>query len=301
MKMRTLLNPAFLTAVLTLGAAGVGIKTGIERFNIYLQKKPIYAEPVGDAERVLRGIPTETARWIRQGMDLLVPPEELEVLGTSNYLTRVYVEKNPPAGRPARSVELHAAYYTGSIDTVPHVAERCFTGAGVSLVGGPWTLPLALDTSDWVPAGDVPSDLAGRVFTTRLSNEYSTAGGGRRVTLPIDLTPERPLKLRITQYDAHKRGAYYAGYFFLGNGGWVSNAEEVRLLSFDLRQDYAYYAKVQFGSASVSSPEELAEVAGSLMNDLLGEIMTCVPDWMKVERGEWPPDNPKRTARGGKP
>lgn len=291
-----LLNPAFLTAMLTLGAAGVGIKAGIEHFQIYLKKKPIYAEPIGGAERAFRGIPTKTANWERFGLDSLVPPEELEVLGTENYLTRMYVERKAPAGKSPRMVELHAAYYTGAIDTVPHVVERCLTGAGMTLVGGPWTLPLKMDTSDWVEQKDCPPEYAGKVFTTRLSNEYSTAGGGRRVNLPIGVTPVSPLELRITRYDTAKGQSYFAGYFFLGNGGWVSSAEQVRLLSFDLRQDYAYYAKVQISSGAVSSPEELAELGASLLSDLFGEVMTCVPDWIKVERGEWPPDNPKKAT-----
>ncbi len=296
MNLRSLRNPGFLTAFVVMGAAGVGIKAGIERYSIYLQKKPIYAEPVGGEERSFRGLPTKTEHWEQVGQDRLVPVEELEVLGTENYLTRMYAERHPPAGKPARVIEFHAAYYTGSIDTVPHVPERCFTGAGNDLVGGPWTLALKLNTSDWVAAKGVAPEYDGRVFTTRLSNEYSRAGGGRRVPLPIDLTRERPLTIRISQYSAAKGTPYYAGYLFLGNGGWVSSAEQVRMLSFDLRQDYAYYAKVQFGSGSVSSPEELAEISASLMDDLLGEIMTCVPDWMKVERGEWPPDNPKNRA-----
>jgi hypothetical protein len=297
MNLRALRNPAFLVAFLFMGAAGIGIKAGIDRFNIYLQKKPIYPEPGPDgSEPVLLGIPKVTRNWAQVGQDQLVPPEELEVLGTENYLTRYYAEKEPAAGKPPRKIELHAAYYTETIDTVPHVAERCFTGAGLSLTGGPWIIPLKLTTTDWVPASNLPPGRAGQVYTTRLSNEYSKAGRGRRVTLPIGVTPEKPLAIRITRYTTPKGDNYYAGYFFLGNGGWVSSAEEVRLLSFDLRQDYAYYAKVQFGSGDVQSPDELAEMAASLMDDLLGEIMTCVPDWMKVERAEWPPDNPKKHA-----
>ena len=77
------------------------------------------------------------------------------------------------------------------------------------------------------------------------------------------------------------------------NGGWVASAEGVRLLAFDLKVDYAFYLKVQIDSADVQSPDELAALAGSLLDDLLGEIMTCAPDWTKVERGLWPPDNPR--------
>ena len=75
------------------------------------------------------------------------------------------------------------------------------------------------------------------------------------------------------------------------------------MLAFNLTDDYAYYLKVQVGSTDVSSAAELGEVASSLLSDLLGEIMTCVPDWPKVQDGRWPPDNPKRkqTSRPGQP
>jgi len=72
----------------------------------------------------------------------------------------------------------------------------------------------------------------------------------------------------------------------------------VRLLAFDLRNDYAFYCKVQVSSDRAKSAEELAEWAGSLLGDLLPEIMRCVPDWAEVERGTYPEGNPKRTRAG---
>jgi hypothetical protein len=75
------------------------------------------------------------------------------------------------------------------------------------------------------------------------------------------------------------------------------------VLAFNLTDDYAYYLKVQVGSTDAASAAELGELASTLLSDLLGEIMTCVPDWTKVQRGEWPPDNPKRkqTKAAGQP
>lgn len=298
MNLRVLRNPGFVTALLVLVLSGAGIKAGIERYNIYLQKKPIYPEPVGDLDPVFRNLPTTTARWIRDGVDHLERAENLEVLGTENYVTRVYMERFPREGKPPRAIQLHAAYYTGSIDTVPHVPERCFVGAGMTLTGGPWVIPLPLKTGDWSQSLSVPRQFEGRVFSTRLSNEFSRAGG-RRVNLPIDLTPKKPLSLRISEYSSKAGGKFYAGYFFVGNGGWVESAEQVRLLSFDLQQDYAYYMKIQVGSSSVDSPEELGALAADLFDDLLGELMLCAPDWMRVELGDWPPDNPKKNKQRG--
>lgn len=282
---------AFAVAIGCILVAAVGMNAAIAHFNIHLRKKAIYPEPVGGEERALRAIPIETAGWKRVGTDVLESAENEKVLGTQNYLTRFYAQKQPRAGSAPKALQLHVAYYTGMIDTVPHVPERCFTGGGMSLVGGPWVVPVRLDPSSMRPAENVPERYKDRVYTVRLSNEWSTAGGGRRVTLPAGVTPTEPIALRVSEYfsDVGKR-RMFAGYFFVANGGWVSSADELRLLAFDLRNDYAFYMKVQVGSTDVGSKEELAELAGSLLDDLFGEIMTCVPDWMRVERGEWPPE-----------
>jgi hypothetical protein len=282
-----------------MGGAGAGMKTAIDMMHVVLHKRPIYAE----GDRALRAVPAETERWVRADKDTIEHADVQEELGTENYLTRVYVEKTPRPGTPPRVVQLHAAYYTGMIDTVPHVPDRCFVGGGASVVGGPWVVDVPLDTSGWLPAQDLPHSLAGRVFTQRLSYDYSTAGRGRRVNLPIDLGPGKPLQLRVTEFKMPKGGRRFEGYFFVANGGWVSSAERVRGLAFDLSTDYAYYLKIQVGSSGVGSAEELAAAAADLLNDLLGELMTCVPDWVRVEQGEWPPDNPRRakpTGTGGR-
>lgn len=62
----------------------------------------------------------------------------------------------------------------------------------------------------------------------------------------------------------------------------------MRLLAFDLRSVYAYYLKIQVTSTSVSSGEELVARAGSLLSELMPEIMRCVPDWVEVEAGRYP-------------
>jgi len=107
------------------------------------------------------------------------------------------------------------------------------------------------------------------------------------------------MQLRVTEFTLPGRPSLYAGYFFIVNGEHRSSAEGVRLLAFDLKTDYAYYLKVQFNSQRVDSAEELAEIAGDLLDDLLGELMLCVPDWADVTTGAWPEDDNKRPASRG--
>jgi hypothetical protein len=293
-------HPAFIAAVAVMAIAAVGMESAISRYQIYLRKKPIEAEPIIGPEgqpvaRVLRNIPAETEHFIQVGTDYIESADNLEVLGTDNYLTRVYREKS--SGDTGRHVQLHVAYYTGMIDTVPHVPERCLVGGGMELSGGPWLVTAPLNAQGWLASPD--DDGSGRLFTTRLSNRYSTAIPGKRINLPRDLTPDKPLRLRISKFAGSRGAPLYAGYFFVANGGWVSSAEEVRFLAFDLKADYAYYLKVQVGSTEVSSETELAALAGVLLDDLFGEIMTCVPDWARVQKGLWPADNPKAAQTSG--
>jgi len=284
MNWRPLRNPAFLVALAVLVAASAGLSAALSYFKIVLQKEEIY--PAGG--RLLSAIPRETPTWRAEGADRREAPDVEEVLGTTNYVTRTYVRKGA-TGRPM-ALDLHAAYYTGMVDTVPHVPDRCFVGGGMQIGAVVGDLPLPLDASRWRPDETVTGPLAGTVHRARLDNTWSDAPGAS-VRLPRD--PEQ-IGLRTMQFLTKEGRPFYAGYFFIANGGTVSRAEEVRLLAFDRTSRYAFYCKVQVTSGSVSSGEELAREAASLFDELLPEIMRCVPDWVDVDRGDYPPDNPDR-------
>ena len=125
----------------------------------------------------------------------------------------------------------------------------------------------------------------------KASNDWGETGGAR-VTLP---RKPHDIKMRAMNFiDSERKQEIYAGYFFIANGGTVARAEGVRMLAFDLSDDYAYYLKVQFTSSQVDSMEELGALASSLLDDLMGDILYCLPDWVDVDRGDWPLDNPRR-------
>lgn len=284
---------AALTAalsILLLGAAG--ITGGIHYAGIHLRKLPI--QPPDN--RALISLPTETPTWQQRGSDRLESPEVVEVLGTENYLSRLYVRKDRPKDAPPMVLDFHAAYYTGMVDTVPHVPERCFVGGGLQIGEGAKIVDLKLDPSLWSPHPSVENAAEKGWFRQRVPN-WSRDGVGASVTLPRD---PASIRMRVTEFTGRGRPPMYSGYFFIANGGHVSSAEEVRLLAFDLRSDYAYYLKVQFTSSTVSSAEELAEQASSLLRELLPDLMRCVPDWVEVEAGRYPvrPDSRKTTSVG---
>lgn len=290
--LRSLLRPAFLTALAVLAASAIGMSAGIRAFGIYLSKLPVHA-PEG---RTLNSIPTETASWIKAGPDRIESADVVATLGTDNYLSRTYVERKPRDPAKPRVLELHLAYYTGMIDTVPHVPDRCFIGGGMSQGTKAVYLPLALDRSRWFPDPDVDEGLRGSVIRYRLADDHRyTSRPGQSVRLPRE--PES-LRMRVMGFDAPEGPRVYAGYFFIANGGHTDSAQNIRTLAFNLTDDYAYYLKVQCTSATASSEEELAAMSSELLSELIGEIMLCVPDWIEVQAGRYPPDNPKRAQAG---
>jgi len=283
---RSFLQPAFIVCALSLLLGTVGLNAAVKAFKLYLRKLPI------EASLPVRVVPAETESWKRVGNDAELSADVVKTLGTENYLTRVYAEKNPAEGERPRLLELHLAYYTGMVDTVPHIPERCMVGGGFQINTGSAVLPLRLDTSSWRRASGVPADFPQRetVTAARLRGRFASANG-KEVILPLDLTlADGPgagvndqVHIRITEFSDPKSGAVvYAGYFFIANGRMTSSAEGVRLLAFNLSDDYAYYLKVQFSSWQVRSAQELADQAGSLLSELLPEIMRTVPDWVSL-------------------
>lgn len=277
---------AYVTSLVVLAVSAIALGAGIKAAGVYLQKLPIY--PAGD--RKTDKIPGETPSWKSEGPDHREPAEVEEVLGTKNYVTRNYFKKVDPKD-PSKGLDhsthlaVHIAYYTGQIDTVPHVPDRCMVGAGMDQVSGGIMVPLNLSRQGWIEDTTVPAALKGKIFTAR------TIELGNRIRLPLGL---ENAKLRVSEFTDSKGVHHFAGFFFIANGTVVSTPEEVRALSFDLMADYAYYCKVQFNSAQVKSPEQLGELASSFLSEMMPEITRCVPDWVEVQKGEYPADNPHK-------
>jgi len=279
-----------LALVIMLGA-GIGLTVFVKVYDLHMQKIPIY--PPGN--RQVSAIPTETEHWKQLGADRISSAEIVETLGTENYLSRDYVRKDSEGTKAPSIVEFHAAYYTGMIDTVPHVPERCFVGGGLQQSSSSRVIELELDTSSWAPDPSVPEELGGlegAIYTTRLSNNSAwTDAPGRRVRLPRGVTPDSGIKMRCSEFFLSEGRKIYAGYFFIANGGTRANADEVRALAFNLSDDYAYYLKVQINSVTADSFEEFAEQSASLLSDIIGEVMRCTPDWIEVQEGRYPPES----------
>lgn len=271
---------AALVAIVFLGAAAYGLGVYIEAEQIRLSKDPIYP-PEGIK---FTALPSRFEGWARAGVDHQIEGEELRTLGTDNYLTRTFERTDNPDGPDGFS--LHLAYYTGTIDTVPHVPERCMVGAGWRIVGSPRVVDVPITFRD--AGGDV------LIRDPDVDREYGDVWlmrdpvSGRRVRMPLGLDK---LKLNVTHFE-NETGTQrqFAGYFFIANGAIYPTANQVRVNAYSLSNRYAYYAKVQFTSNDVESAEELGALAGAFLDDSFHSIMRLLPDWVEVEAGRYPPE-----------
>ncbi len=282
---------AYAVTIVALSAAAASLSATLKAFNIHIYKAAIHPA----SGLTLLSLPSEV-----DGFTLLYesPPLSAEIqksLGTTNYISRNYQETGAREdGRP-RIVEFHSAYYTGDIDTVPHVPERCFVGSGDYRIDGNKgqvvRIPLDLDRFTTDPGID--TGVHGVILRGRTS-PYSEAPGVR-VRMPREL--ER-LRMNVTRFVDQNGGVLYAGYFFIANGGTVPRAGDVRSLAFNNQATHAYYVKVQFSSRDVASADELAELAAKFLNETFPDLMRRVPDWVDVVEGDHPDVQREATGPG---
>ena len=286
-------RPSFYVPLVVMLASAVALQAAVTTLGIHLKKLKI----VAPGNRQVSSIPTETASWQRIGRDDQYSEEYVDELGTPNYLSRHYVQKKPAKGKPPLRVNLHMAYYTGQVDTIPHVQERCLVAAGFNLVDTFNSVPIPLDTTSWTSvAGATPSQVE---WFARPDARYSE---GEVAPVHMPRNPQN-LAMRVSVFEGKGGVRQTGGYFFIANGGHCASAEDVRTLAFKLEDDYAFYLKVQISTDQALSAQEFSALASSLLDELLPDIMRCVPDWSEVEAGRYPPDNPRsaKSARAATP
>ncbi len=259
----------FIIAVVILGVSAVGLQVAVGQLNVYLHKDAVHPR------KDFSVIPTRFGDWTTVGEDIRFDAAGVEALGTDVYLSRTY--RNRDSEIP--SVQLHLAYYTGQVDAIPHVPDRCMVAGGyIPLTPEPLTLDLDVDQSSW----ELDED------QTLNGTPYPIVWGKHAVTQEAEMTrmPLGDFQLRTTQFShpRHQNEQIYAGYFFVANGKTTAFPERIRLIAFDPSQKHAFYCKIQFTTVASRSfdTENFREVVSAFTSEVLPEIMKCLPDWAEV-------------------
>ena len=264
------LTVGFVSSLVLLLTAAIGFKVAVASLNVSLQKEAVYPR------KDFAIIPSKIGDWHSVGEDVRYDAAGVEALGTGLYLTRIYHNNN--SSTPA--IQLHLAYYTGQVDAVPHVPDRCMVAGGyVPLTPEPRTLDLAIDAINWntdsLTLDDEPYQF--------VWSDNSITGKQEKIRLPIG-----DLQLRTTQF-SHPRladGHVFAGYFFIANGKTTPYPERIRVIAYDPFESHAFYCKVQFtmqGDRNFNI-EDFTQIVSEFTSKALPEIMKCIPDWTEVRQ-----------------
>jgi hypothetical protein len=279
MRVEAPVRTAFVVGCLTLVVGGLGFRLAMAQLQAFLRKEAVpLREP-------LDRVPVSLGRWKQVGKDSVFSDALVEELGTRNYLDRLYAMD----GDPAKGVmQVHVAYYTGMIDTVPHIPERCWNANGMIMKGQPEVRPIAVDRSSW--------DLSTGPRRTSGDGRYPVAEVRDAVTRKSERVAMPPSDLRMTvttfQDPRVPNMTFLGGYLFVANGDSTPSALDVRNLSFKLTDRFAYYCKVQFSARLPGPPEKVApdfdRMTSEIMQVLLPHLMRCLPDWPSVEAASDP-------------
>jgi hypothetical protein len=268
---------AYTVIVLTLIVGGLGLGATVNYLGYHLQKTPV------PLRKDLSTIPLTIGDWKRYGEDAVEKEDVLQELGTKFYLTRTYARNGIPRDG---AIQLHLAYYTGMIDAVPHIPERCMYAAGL--------LPLQEPTVVALDVKFEPDGLGGGPVNVATGLPYAFSMVEDPVTRKITRVamPVEEVALTLTRFQNPKdsRIEVDVGYFFIANGRVTPTGDGVRRLAFNLSDEYAYFCKVQLGVTYPFGDQDVVELfrkdVSDFIRQLMPHLMRALPDWPALEAQE---------------
>ncbi|MBC8107860.1 MAG: exosortase-associated EpsI family protein [Anaerolineae bacterium] len=265
--MRTLNRPQFVAAFIVLLVAAVSLNAATQYLRLYFKKERV------ELVKPLEQIPVSLGPWIQISKDQPLNAEMLDVLGTKAYIFRDYLDSRivkpeviaeingneKTAGeraqmlgqirmrQPAAHVRMAVTYYTGMVDTVAHIPDRCYVADGM--------VPDVKETPVWKAANRLHEPIDVRVSSIHFEE---AEGRGAAITKNV-------------------------AYFFHCNGEYEHDAiSGVRMRLQNLAERHAYYAKIEVMTEMRDRAVSDQTLADFLTN-ALPEVENCLPDWQKVK------------------
>ncbi len=263
-------QPAFLSAVVVLLIAAVTLNAATKYMKLYFKKEPV------SLRHELDTLPTQLGHWVQVSKDEPLDREIEDVLGTKKYIFRDFVDANQiteserneltkdqsvadyrkvlgalQAAKPAAVITCAVTYYTGMVDTVAHIPDRCYVADGFEPTEHAYPM-LTLPARDNAPSRPL------QVCFISFEDQIPT-----RAVVPIKVA-----------------------YFFQCNGSYESDPiNGVRFRLQSLTEKHGYYAKVELKTVMPDS-QQSQDVMSDFLSYALPEIERCLPDWQAVTRDE---------------
>ncbi len=282
-------QPRFIIAAGFLLISAVGLNAATQFLKLHFLKAPVPL-PVKSLSDEAEGIPAHMGSWAQALGDEPLNPDVEAALGTKQYIQRYYVDTrfdarawgllhNPSKkerderlndfvkdySRDAKGdlqvpvLTVGVTYYTGLVDTVAHIPERCYVASGFQ----------------------------------EASRSVEPAGPGHAIRFADG--KDRKLKYTLINFDdqTDQEHGVFVAYFFQVNGKYTDDAIVVRRTLQDLTEKYGYYAKIEVKAANHevkgSPTPEYRDKVRKAIEDFIGaalpEIEKRLPDWQHVKAG----------------
>ena len=266
--------PRAVAAILVFIVGAATLRAAVVQYGVFLEKKTVPLRASLDT------IPPGLGEWTQFGKEADYSDAIQESLGTNLFIDRNYVNDDDSVV----GMSLHIAYYTGAIDDVPHIPERCWYASGLNQMTDGEVFPLELGQESWLPT-KLSNEATGEAYRNT-QVEHPVTGRIQTVNMPIG-----DMEIRVIVFENAKNPSIrtVGGYFFIANGRLTPSSFGVRNLAFDWTEEYAYYCKVQFSASyRVENNDDsyLIEYRNSveeLSKELLPQLMRCLPDWSEIE------------------
>ena len=212
---------------------------------------------------------SEVGPWVKVTTDTRFNADIEKELGTTDYVQRTYVDtrdadpkvfaewnaatqktdelrrkllNSVAANNPLGIVNFHAAYYTGGVDTVPHIPDRCMVGAGFETTG-------------------------------RQEVDLPALPDGAPLTMSFLQFEQRAGQQQVQRHNV--------AYVFKVNGDYEADAiTGVRLKLQDLRISHAYFAKIEVSSTTGGTETDESQAAiADFLTYMLPAVDECLPVW----------------------
>jgi hypothetical protein len=261
----------FLLAAGILAVAAVGLNSAVTGMQLHFKKLPV------PLTYPLSTVPVKLGDWVQVSKDEPLDKEVRDALATDQYIFRDYVNsklvspqqladfdgKTTPerkelvgkiqADKPAAVINVGVTYYTGLVDTVAHIPDRCYIADGFE--------PSEYETLRW------------------------------NMGPHLGVQPDSPVGVRFINFEdqtAAGRVRRRVAYFFFVNGHYESDPIGVRTTLQDLRATHGFYSKIELMTV-LDDHDECQRVMTSFLTAALPEIEKCLPDWNTVEKSSVQP------------
>lgn len=261
-------QPAFIIAATILAVAAIGLNTAVSALQLRFRKEAV---PLAKYGKLLDTIPVRVGDWVQVSKDEPLDKEIQDALATDQYIFRDYVnstvvkdlsefdgksskERKMLLGRlqaehPEAVVNVAVTYYTGLVDTVAHIPERCYIADGYQPSRQPEVM--TVDTGQ----KHLGEPATGPIALRFINFEDQTAAG------------------RVTRQVA---------YCFFTNGHYESDPLGVRTTLQNLRYKHGFYSKIELMTV-LKDRERAQKTMAAFLTAALPEIERCMPDWNSVE------------------